>query len=82
MNLSVEELCRDISALSLEQKVPTTTKKQAKQNEVEKAADVKVTDQEKAIKRAMSATQKRIRPVQEQYNCRENQNKFCIPITL
>jgi hypothetical protein len=23
-----------------------------------------------------------VRPVTDQYNCRENQNKFCIPITL
>jgi hypothetical protein len=82
MNLSVEELCRDISALSLEQKVATTTKKQAKQNDIDKAADAKATDMEKAVKRAMSATQKRARPVLEQYNCRENQHKFCIPITL
>ncbi len=82
MNLSVEELCRDISALSLEQKMSTTTKKQAKQNDIDKAIDAKATDMEKAVKRAMSATQKRARPVLEQYNCRENQHKFCIPITL
>ena len=31
----------------------------------------------------MSATVKRqIRPVLELFNCKENRNKFCIPLTL
>ena len=85
-NLSVEELCRDISALSLEQKpLQPSPKKSAKgsaSQTLEKADEREPTEQEKAVKRALSATQKRARPVIDQYNCRENQYKFCIPITL
>lgn len=80
MHSTVEDLVRDISALDIEKdKYAEEIHQQSQSNHNESQQS----GMSKAINRAQSAlTKRKNRPVLETYNCRQNLNKFCIPIGL